>query len=97
MLLDQLHRVRENREVDQPQEVELEESQRLAGVHLELGHSRATVRGALQRHDLGQRLARDDDPRGVGRGVPSHPLQLLGDPDQLVDPIIRGDQLPQLR
>ena len=97
MLLDQLDRVGEDRQVDQPQEVELEQSQRLAGVHLELGHGRSTIRRPLQRHDLGQRLPRDDDPGSVRGRVSRHPLQLLGDRDQPVDPVICSDQLAQLR
>ena len=80
-----------------PRKSNFEEAERLAGVHLELGHGRAAVRGPLERHDLGQRLAADDDPGGVGRGVPRDPLELLGDGDQLVDPIVAGDQLAQLR
>ena len=51
---------------------------------------------ALQRHDLGQRLAADHDPGGVGGGVAGDALQLLGDPDELVHPLVAGDQLAQL-
>ena len=57
VLADQLHRIGQDGEVDQAQEVELQQAQRLAGVHLELGHGGAAVGRPLQRHDLGQRLA----------------------------------------
>ena len=53
----QLHGFRQDRQVDEAQEVELQEAQRLAGVHLELGHGGLAVRRALERHDLGQRVA----------------------------------------
>ncbi len=38
----------------------------------------------------------DDDPGGMRGGVARHALQLLGDADQLVHPLVAGDQLPQL-
>ncbi len=93
---DELDRVGQDGEVDEPQEVELQEAQRLAGVHLELGHGRLAVRGPLEGHDVGQRIATDDDPGGVGRGVASDPLQLPSGPDQAVHPFITGHQLPEL-
>ena len=57
VLLHQVDGIGQDREVDEAQEVELQEAERLAGVHLELGHRRAAVGRALERHDLGQRLA----------------------------------------
>ena len=53
----QLDGLRQDREVDEAQEVELQEAERLAGVHLELGHRGLAVGRALERHDLGQRVA----------------------------------------
>ena len=93
----QLDGLRQDCQVDEAQEVELQQAERLAGVHLELGHRGLAIGRALERHDLGQRVSADDDPRGMGRGVPRHPFQLLCDRDQLVDPIVPGHQLPQLR
>ena len=94
---DQVDGIGQDGQVDEAQEVELEEAQRLAGVHLELGHGGAAVGRALERHDLGQRLAADHDPGGMRGGMARHPLQLLGDADQLLDPLVPGDQLAQLR
>ncbi len=97
MLLHQLDRIGQDGEVDEAQEVELQEAERLAGVHLELGHRGLAVGRALERHDLGQRLAADDDPGGVGGRVAGHAFQLLRDADELVDPIVPRHELAQLR
>ena len=35
-------------------------------------------------------------PAAWVRGVARHALQLLGDADELVDPLVAGDQLAQL-
>ena len=71
--------------LDEAQEVELEQAQRLHAVHLVLGHERVRVGRLLERHQLGQRLAADDHARGVGRGVARDALDLLREVDELVD------------
>jgi hypothetical protein len=54
--------VGEHREVAQPEEVHLEQAERLGRTHLVLGEDLAAL-GAHQRHDLGER-SRADDHRG---------------------------------
>ena len=63
----EVDRLAQDRQVGQAQEVELEQPQRLDGVHLVLGHQRVRVRRLLEGHELGQRLAADDDAGRVGR------------------------------
>ena len=46
-------------------------------MHLNLGHHPFGVCGALQRHDLRERLATDHYTCGVGGGVAHHTLQLF--------------------
>jgi len=62
---DQVDRLAKDRQVGEAQEVELEQAQRVDAVHLVLGHDRVGVGGALQRHQLGQRLAADHDAGGM--------------------------------
>ena len=71
--------------LDRPEEVELEQAQRLDAVHLVLGHQRVRVGRLLERHQLGQRLAADDHAGGVGRGVAGDALELLGEVDEPLD------------
>ena len=54
-------------------------------MHLVLGHRGVGVRRLLERHQLGQGLAADDDAGRVGRGVAGHTLQLPGEVDDPVD------------
>ncbi len=70
---------------ERPEEVELEQAQRLDGVHLVLGHERIRVGGLLERHQLGQRLAADHDPGRMRRGVARHALELLGEVEHALD------------
>ena len=83
--LDQVDRVLEDREVRQAQEVELEQAQRLDGVHLVLGHQRVGVGRLLERHELRQRLAGDDHAGGVRRRVARDALELLREVDDALD------------
>ncbi len=82
--LDEVDGVLEDREVREAEEVELQEAERLDRVHLVLGHQRIGVRGLLQGHELGQRLAADHDARGVGGSIPGHALELLREVDDLL-------------
>ncbi len=94
---DEVDGLAEDRQVREAEEVELEEAQRLHAVHLVLGHERVRVRRLLERHELGQRLAADDDPGGVGRGVAGDALELLGEADEPAHLGIRVDHLAERR
>ena len=85
VLLDEVHGLAQDREVGQAEEVELEQAQRLDAVHLVLGHEGVGVRRLLERHELRQRLPRDDDARGVRGRVARDALELLGESDELGD------------
>ena len=71
--------------------------ERLDGVHLVLGHQPVRVRRLLERHELGQRLAADDDAGGVGRGVAGDALELPGEVDDPLDRRVGVDLLAQRR
>ena len=97
VVLDQVHGLAQDREVGEAQEVELEQAQRLDAVHLVLGHERVRVGRLLERHQLGQRLPRDDHPGRVRGRVPGHALQLLRKADQLPDLRVPVVHLLELR
>ena len=82
---------------DRPEEVELEQAERLDRVHLVLGHQPVRVGRLLERHQLGQRLAADHDAGGVGRGVPGDALEVAGEVDDPLDRRIGLDLLAQRR
>ncbi len=94
---DQVHGLAQDRQVGQPEEVELEQAQRLDGVHLVLGHERVAVGRLLERHQLGQRLAADDDARRVRGGIPCDALEVSGEIDDPLDRGIRVHLLAQGR
>ena len=93
LLVDEVHRLAQDGQVGQAQEVELEQAERLDAVHLVLGHERVRVGRLLERHQLRERLAADDHARRVGGGVARDALHLLGELDQLVDRRVRGVHL----
>ena len=95
VLLDEVDRLAQDRQVREAQEVELEQAQRLDGVHLVLGHQRVRVGRLLERHELGQRLAADDDAGGVGAGVAGDALELPREVDDPLDRRVRVDLLAQ--
>ena len=67
-----------------PEEVHLEQPQRLDVGHGMLDHDRPLVPGdALQRHDVRQRLLGDHDARGVGPRVAGEALYLEGGVEDL--------------
>ena len=82
---DEVDRLAQDGQVRQAQEVELEQPERLDRVHLVLGHQPVRVGRLLERHELGQRLAADDDPGGVGRGVAGDALEVAGEVDDPLD------------
>ena len=95
VLAHEVHRLAQDREVGQAQEIELQQAHRLDGVHLELGHQRVGVGRLLERHELGQRLAADDDAGGVGAGVAGHALEVAGEVDDALDRRVRIDLFAQ--
>ena len=92
---DRVDRLAQDRQVREAQEVELEQAERLDRVHLVLAHQPVRVRGALERHELGQGLAADDDAGGMGRRVARHALELLREVDDALDRRVRVDLLAQ--
>ena len=93
VFLHEIDRLAEDRQVREPQEVELEQAHRLDGVHLVLGHQRVRVGRLLEWHELGERLAADDDAGGVRAGVPGDALEM---PREVGDPLDRGVRLDLL-
>ena len=107
-----LHRLAEDRQVHEAEEVHLEQADLRDLLHRELRHRdgalfavrRLAGAGAaarsLQRHVLDQRLAGDDDAGGVGAGVPGDALQLLRRVDEaphLVVEVVGAAHLGALR
>ena len=70
---------------ERPRKSNLSRPSASIAVHLVLGHQRVGVRRLLERHQLGQRLAGDDDARGVGRRVAGDALELVGEVDEPLD------------
>ena len=87
-VVDQVDRLAQDRQVGQAEEVELEQAERLDAVHLVLGHQRVGVGRVLERHELRQRLAADDDARGVRGGVARDALELAGEVDAASRPAV---------
>ena len=85
VVADQLDRLAQDRQVRQPQEVELEQAERLDGVHLVLGHQPVRVGRLLEGHQLGQRLTADDDAGGVRGRVAGDALEMPGEVDDPLD------------
>ncbi len=93
---DEVDGLLDDGQVGEAEKVHLEQADLLHAVHVELGDDRVAVgRGALQRHDVGQRLGSDDHPGGVGRGVAADALEALGVVDDLLGPrlAVVGHQL----
>ena len=95
--LDHVDGLAQDGQVREPEEVELQQPERLDGVHLVLGHEPVRVRRPLERHELGQRLAADDDAGGVGRGVAGDALEVPGEVDDPLDARVGVDLLAQRR
>ena len=94
---DQVDCLAQDRQVRQPEEVELQQPQRLDRVHLVLGHQRVGVRRLLERHELRQRLAADDHPGRMRRRVAGDALELLGEVDDPLDRRVARRLLAELR
>ena len=81
-LRDQFHRVIQNGERRQAQEIHLQQAHLLDGDHVEGGDD-FVVLGAMQRNQLGQRARRDHDTRGVHARVAHQAFQLARGVEQL--------------
>ena len=87
--LDDVERVLDHVEVPEAEEVHLQQTGRLDGLHRELGDRpvdalAAVIRpvgvGELQRHDVGQGAIGDHDRGSVDRGVADDPLEARATP-----------------
>jgi hypothetical protein len=76
-----LEAVVEHGEVAQAEEVHLQQAERLAGTHVELGDDRAVLLAAVDRDDVEQRLAAQDDAGGVHAPLALEPLEPAGGVD----------------
>jgi hypothetical protein len=74
--LDVLDGVVQQRERAEAEEVHLQEADAIDLAHAPLrGDFALVLLTAIQRHELGERLRRDDDARGVDRRVPGHAFE----------------------
>ncbi len=85
--LDFVERVADESQRAQPEEVHLEEADTLDLLHRPLGDDFVLL-ALVERHELGQRLGRDDDAGGVDRGVAGHALEPAGDGEQFLDALV---------
>ena len=83
-------------QVREAQEVELEQAQRLDGMHLVLAHQPVRVRRLLERHELRQRLSADDDAGRMGRRVAGDPFKVPREVRDSLDRRITLDKPAQL-
>ena len=93
------HRVVEDGEVPQPQEVHLDQAQRFARRVVELGDDRAVLLAAHDRDDVDQRLGGHDHSGGVHPPLPLQALQALGRVDHGLHvgvAVVEGPELPAL-
>ena len=95
-LSDQPHRLVDDRQGAQAQEVELHQAHLLHPLHVELGDQLALV-ALVKRQVLDQGPVGDDHRRGVGGGVPGQPFQDRGDGQNLFDRGVAVPQLPEAR
>ena len=82
--LDQIERLGNDREHAQPEHVHLDQAQFLDVVLVELHHHPAGHGGALDGHDVDQRLARDQHAADVDREVTREFEDLGGEVEQLL-------------
>ncbi len=94
---DEVDRLAQDRQVREPQEVELEQAERLDRVHLVLAHQPVRVGRLLERHQLGQRFAADDDAGRVRGRVAGDALEVAGEVGDPLDRRVALDQAAELR
>ena len=93
---DLVHRSLHHGEVAQAEEVHLQQADALDDVHVVLRVD-AIVADLHQRHVVGQRILRDDDACGVGRGVACQPFDRRCGVEQLSNLGVVIVQYAQLR
>ena len=93
---DQADRLVDHVEVAEPEEVHLEQAERLDVLHRDLRHDLLVRALLLQRHDVDQRLGADHDPSGVDRVRPGQALERPGQVDDLPGDGIVPDGVRQL-
>ena len=86
----------EDREVAQPEEVHLDQAERLAARVVELGDDLAVLQAAHDRDDVDERLAAHDDAGGVHAPLALEALEALGGLDDLLQVRLGGDELAEL-
>ena len=94
--LDFVERIANQRERAESEEVHLQEADALDLLHRPLRDD-FVLRTLVERHELGERLRCDHDSRRVHRRMPCHPLEPLGDRDELSDPFVLLDHLLESR
>jgi len=88
-LPDHLAGASHNRQRGETQKIDLQQTQGVQDLHLELGHRPdwaffvVPTCGPMQGDIFNDGLIRDDDPGGMGTGVTDHALQLAGRVDKL--------------
>ncbi len=95
-LLDELDRLRQDREVAQAEEIHLQQAGPLDVAHRPLRDDFRLALHVLQRHVLIDRLLGDHDGRRVRADVAREALDLHRQIDQLVNLAVRFVRLPQL-
>ena len=87
-IADQGDRLVDDIEVAQPEEVHLEQAERLDVLHRELGHDLLVGPFLLERHVLDERPVADDDTRGVDRVLSDEPFEGLREIDDLARDLV---------
>ncbi len=82
---DVVQRVGDDREVAQPEEVHLQQSESLAGRVVELGDDGAVLGALHDGDDVGERVGGHDHRAGVDTPLPGQPLQAPRHVDDVVD------------
>ena len=92
-----LDRIRDDGEVGQSEQIDLEQPDLRDAVHVVLRHGGAVTGGrALQRNDVGERLGADHHARGVRRRVAADPLEAAGVVDDVPRPVLVLVELAEL-
>ena len=94
--VDQLERGVDDVEVPEPEEVHLEQAERLDVLHRELRDDLRVDALLLQRHHLDERPVGDDDACGVDGVLAYQALERLRQVDDLADDLVGVVRLPEL-
>ncbi len=94
--VDQLERGVDDVEVPEPEEVHLEQAERLDVLHRELRDDLRADALLLQRHHVDERPVGDDDAGSVDRVLAHQALERLRQVDDLADDLVGVVRLPEL-